>query len=282
MITEPNPMGWVPENGNSQADTATTADGARPSAHAPGRRFCRNSATATRPTNSPATGEAIVASAASGAATRAFAQRLKRHRCGQQNTAATEPSANIVPSPKVTRPEIALHRKAKTPASEAHSGFLTARLRISTVVSRPAETVPAIIIVVRTPRTDIRYGDTTLYDTGCMPPYQARLYAESGCRPTNSAHASCAARSPPLFAKVKNQMMCSTPDSAVIDSAGCRSSRCRSGSRAASGRARPPGRTPASGSATRRPGSVVDRRIRGPDPGPGSASSACVGSAVAT
>ncbi|CAM5361039.1 hypothetical protein STANM309S_05878 [Streptomyces tanashiensis] len=75
-ITEPMPIGWVPENGNSQADTATTAVGASPSAQAPGRRFCRNSATATRPTNSPATGDAMVASAASGAAHRAFAQRL--------------------------------------------------------------------------------------------------------------------------------------------------------------------------------------------------------------
>ena len=33
---------------------------------------------------------------------------------------------------------------------------------------------------MRTPSTDIRYGETTLYETGCMPPYQARLYAESG------------------------------------------------------------------------------------------------------
>ncbi|CAM5314837.1 hypothetical protein TPAU25S_00952 [Tsukamurella paurometabola] len=76
-ITEPMPIGGcVPENGNSHADTATTAVGARPSAHAPGRRFCRNSAAAARPTNRPATGEAMVASAASGAAHRAFAQRL--------------------------------------------------------------------------------------------------------------------------------------------------------------------------------------------------------------
>jgi hypothetical protein len=54
---------------------------------------------------------------ASGAATTAFAQRLCRQRYGQQNTAATAPSANIVPSPKVTRPEIALHSSATTPAS---------------------------------------------------------------------------------------------------------------------------------------------------------------------
>lgn len=63
----------------------------------------------------------------------------------------------------------------------------------------------------------MRYGDTTLYDTGCMPPYQARLYAESGCLPTNSAQASCAARSPPLFAKAKNHATCSTADRAVTE-----------------------------------------------------------------
>src|SRR5690349_23820096 len=63
---EPNDIGWVPENGNSHAETPTTAVGASPRAHAPGRRFCRNSATATMPTNRPATGEPIVASAASG------------------------------------------------------------------------------------------------------------------------------------------------------------------------------------------------------------------------
>jgi hypothetical protein len=83
------------------------------------------------------------------------------------------------------------------------------------MVSSPAEIVPAIIIVVRTPSTDIRYGETTLYDTGCMPPYQARLYAESGCRPTNSAQASCAARSPPLFANVKNQTTWRMPERSV-------------------------------------------------------------------
>lgn len=89
----------MPEKGNSHADTATTAAGARPSAQKPGRRFWKNSATAIRPTNRPATGEDMVASAASGAATSAFAQRLKRQRCGQQNTAATAPSANMVPRP---------------------------------------------------------------------------------------------------------------------------------------------------------------------------------------
>lgn len=210
-IAEPKDIGWVPEKGNIKADTATTAVGPSPSAHAPGRRFWRNSATATRPTNRPATGDDIVASAASGAAHSAFAHRLWRQRCGQQKTTATAASANIVPRPYVTRPDTALQRNAKTPASAGHTGSLTGRLRTSTSVSRAAEIVPAIIIVVRTPSTDIRYGDTMLYDTGCIPPYQARLYAESGYRPTNSAQASCAARSPPLFANVKNQTTWSAP-----------------------------------------------------------------------
>ncbi len=117
-----------------------------------------------------------------------------------------------MPSPKVTRPEIALAISPKTPASDAHRGFRTERLRSRTSVSRPAEMVPAIIIVVRTPRTDIRYGDTTLYDT-CL------LYT-SGWRPTNSAQASWAARSPPLLANVKNQTTWSSPARVVIDSTG--------------------------------------------------------------
>ncbi|CAM5360954.1 hypothetical protein STANM309S_05877 [Streptomyces tanashiensis] len=80
-----------------------------------------------------------------------------------------------MPSPNVTRPEVALAISAKTPASAAHSGLRTDPAAQRTSVSRPAEIVPAIIIVVRTPRTDIRYGDTTLYDTGCMPPYQVKV-----------------------------------------------------------------------------------------------------------
>ncbi|CAM5703092.1 hypothetical protein STENM223S_11566 [Streptomyces tendae] len=133
-----------------------------------------------------------MASAASGAAHSAFAHRLYRQRCGQQNTTATAATANIMPSPNVTRPDAALHSSAKTPASAGPTGFRTGRPRTRISASSPAETVPTIIIVERTPRTDIRYGDTTLYDTGCIPPYQARLYAVPGCRPTNSAHASCA------------------------------------------------------------------------------------------
>ncbi len=77
----------------------------------------------------------------------------------------------------------------------------------------------------------ITYGETTLYETGCMPPYQARLYAESGCRPTNSAQASCAARSPPLLAKVKNHTTCSTAANAVATATGCRPAHLRTRSR---------------------------------------------------
>lgn len=61
-----------------------------------------------------------------------------------------------MPSPNVTRPDSALHRNAKTPASEQASGLRTAgtRTRISAVSAE--ETVPTIIIVVRTPSSDIR------------------------------------------------------------------------------------------------------------------------------
>ncbi len=181
-----------------------------------------------------------------------------------------------MPRPKVTRPEAALHSSAKTPASAGPRGSRTARLRIRIMVSSPAESVPAIIIVVRTPSTDIRYGETTLYDTGCMPPYQARLYAESGCRPTNSAHASCAARSPPLFANVKNQTRCSTPESTVTASTGrLRKTRTRGAKATAK---RPPRRSSAPGAAGPSAGSAIREGGRLP----GRESSACVGSAAAT
>lgn len=120
-----------------------------------------------------------------------------------------------MPRPNVTRPDSALQRNAKTPAIEQASGLRTARTRTRISAVSAADSVPATIIVLRTPSSDIRYGDTTLYETGCIPPYQARLYAESGCRPTNSAHASCAARSPPLFAKKKNHRMWVTAASPV-------------------------------------------------------------------
>ncbi len=104
----------------------------------------------------------MVDRAASGAAQAAFAQRRYRQRYGQQNTAATAPSPNSVPRPNVTRPDTALPSSPNRPISAAGSGWRTARLRTRTSVSSPAESVPASIIVVRTPSTDIRYGDTTL------------------------------------------------------------------------------------------------------------------------
>ncbi|CAO0828642.1 hypothetical protein SMICM17S_04706 [Streptomyces microflavus] len=108
--TVPSESAGVPENGKSREDSATTATGASPIAYAPGRRLWRKSAAATTPRKSPATGLDAVASAASGAATAALAHRLYRQRWGQQKTAATAPTANIMPSPNVTRPDSALHR----------------------------------------------------------------------------------------------------------------------------------------------------------------------------
>ena len=108
---EPNDIGCVPENGNSHADTATTTVGARPSAYAPGRRLLQEQR-GRHHTEEQSRDRDCPPWPARRAAPRtaAFAQRLWRHRYGQQNTTATAPSANIMPSPNVTRPESALHR----------------------------------------------------------------------------------------------------------------------------------------------------------------------------
>lgn len=77
-----------------------------------------------------------------------------------------------MPRPKVTRPETALQSSPYTPAKAGSRarrsapgpapGLGTAPLRISSSVSSAAETVPTSIIVVRTPRMCMRYGETTL------------------------------------------------------------------------------------------------------------------------
>ena len=180
----------------------TTTTGARPSAYAPGRRLFRNSAAATTPRNSPATGlrrrrqpgerrgdgrlrPALVAPPVRPAEHRGHRAQPEHH---------AEPERHPAGQRVAEKREHAGERAGR--ADCVRPGPAPAISAIS-----PADSVPAIIIVVRTPSTDIRYGETTLYETGCIPPYQARLYAEPGCRPTNSAQASWAARSPPLFAK---------------------------------------------------------------------------------
>ena len=155
-------IGCVPEKGNSHADRATTATGGRPMAYAPGRRLFRNSAAATTPRNSPATGLLAVASAAHGAATAAFDQRFSRRLRGQQNTAATAPSANIVPSPKVTRPDIGVAQEGEQRGERAGQRIADGLHPHQDQRGQRGRAVPAIIIVVRTPSSDIRYGETTL------------------------------------------------------------------------------------------------------------------------
>ncbi len=62
----------------------------------------------------------------------------------------------------MTRPETALPVNASAPNRAGSHGRARARLRTSRSASSPAETVPAMIIVVRTPRVAMTYGDRAL------------------------------------------------------------------------------------------------------------------------
>ncbi len=159
-ISDTNGIGCTPVNGKSSAEQATTAGGGRATANIAAGRRASSSEAATTSRNSPATGLAAVASAASSTASAARVYRAgrlarpPRQRAGQVHTTATAPSPNSTPSAKVTRPEAALHAKAKAPHSEGTSGRDT--VRASSSDSRPADSTPETISVVRTPMTAIR------------------------------------------------------------------------------------------------------------------------------
>jgi hypothetical protein len=161
-------MGCSPWNGKSQAETATTTGNGRPSAKAAPRcgfsrqRPWSSSAAATTSRKRPATGLPAVASAEHSTTPVQRAQRARRHASGQAVTRATAASAKRTPMPKVARPEPALNASATAPHTAGTSGCLTARLRARISASRPAESVPAIIIVVRTPSWAMRYGEMML------------------------------------------------------------------------------------------------------------------------
>ena len=144
---------------------------ARPSARL---RFS-SSAAATTHRNSPATGLPAVASADSSTTSAPRSFFRCRHRAGHDHTTATAHSAKSVPSAKVTRPDAALHAKEKAPHSAGGIGLRTVPDRTRISARTVAESTPDRINVVRTPSTAIRYGEITLYETGCIPPYQARL-----------------------------------------------------------------------------------------------------------
>ena len=59
----------------------------------------------------------------------------------------------MVPSPNVTRPDTAFPVRATAPYNAGHSGCRSALLRTSSSASSAADTVPATIMVVRTPAT---------------------------------------------------------------------------------------------------------------------------------
>ncbi|WP_217249554.1 hypothetical protein [Streptomyces sp. AC602_WCS936] len=158
-------IGISPEKGKSHEVRATTASGVPPRAYAAARRFVSHKAPATIPTNSPATGLAIVARAASSAVRRRAAGRYDHRRTTGESLPKTTIGAarpNMVPSPNDARPETALQVRPKAPYNAGHSGRCTAWLRTSNRARRAAETVPDTAKVVRTPSRLVTYGDRTL------------------------------------------------------------------------------------------------------------------------
>ncbi len=128
-----------------------------------------------------------------------------------------------MPSAKVTRPETTSHQRANVVHSTGSSGRLTFA-RITIMPATVAVAVPASTAVVRTPSPAMMYGDRMLYEAGCMPPYQDRLYEAEGCARMNSVHAYWAAMSPESLARKSAHRMCSTADRAVASTTGCRQS----------------------------------------------------------
>ncbi len=113
----------------------------------------------------PATALAAVASPVSRTITtvrRRASHGRVRGSTGQANRASSAATPNSMPSPKVTRPEMALPVSATAPTTAGTIGRVTKRLRSSSRASSPAVRVPATTMVGRTPRTAIRYGEMAL------------------------------------------------------------------------------------------------------------------------
>src|SRR5882757_4706948 len=128
--------------------------------------------------NSPATGLHMVASAVItvAVASRELWPRVTRPD-GNSSTVATRP--NSTPSANVTRPETMSHQRANTVHITGISGRFTPD-RSTSAAANPADRVPATTAVVRTPSAAMTYGDRMLYEAGCIPPYQDRLYEADG------------------------------------------------------------------------------------------------------
>lgn len=148
----PAGIGCSPSKGNSSVVSPTTAAGGTRSTRArPRSRTNRNPAPTTA-RNSPATGDAMVASAAYPAASTSRRSRTR-------NTQAASPKAR--PSAKVVRPEATLHHRAREASRATHSGLRTPDRMISTAASQAAAS-PDNAVTVRTPSAAIRYGEMTL------------------------------------------------------------------------------------------------------------------------
>ncbi len=141
-----------PVNGKRSMVAPTTAAGgrSRASARPQSRTTSRAAPTTTR--NRPATGLAMVASAAY-----ATARAIRRSRV--RSTQAARPRAT--PRAKVVRPEATLHHRARDANSAGPSGFWTPERIRRTAASQDAAS-PETTVTVRTPRPAIRYGEIRL------------------------------------------------------------------------------------------------------------------------
>ncbi len=145
-------MGCSPVKGKNSVVSPTTAAGGMSSTRArPQSRTSRNPAPTTA-RNSPATGEARVASAA-------YPPASHSRRSRTSGTQAA--SANATPSAKVVRPEATSHHSAREASSAGHTGRRTPPRTISTAASQEAAR-PETTVTVRTPSAAIKYGDMTL------------------------------------------------------------------------------------------------------------------------
>lgn len=143
-----NAIGCSPVKGKNSVVSPTTAAGGMSRQRArPQSRTSRNAAPTTA-TKSPATGEAIVASAAYPAASHSRRSR----------TSGTQAArASATPSAKVARPEATSHHSASEASSAGHTGRRTPHRTTSTAASQEAAS-PDTTVTVRTPTSAIKYG----------------------------------------------------------------------------------------------------------------------------
>ena len=223
------PSAACPRTGTATTTATTTSDGRQPQRVRPGAPLVQEQRGGDDPEEQPGDrarrrreprqrrgdpGLRPPLRSASGAASR---RRRRPHRARTSCRARTSPG----PTGRCTGTRTP--RPASTPPGCGPRGT---RTRTSAVSAE--ETVPATIIVV--PDTEHRHQVRRHHAVrdrvharrtrrGCTP--------DRGGGPTNSAQASCAAMSPPLFAKKKNQRRCTAAATAVVSRTGWRRRRLR-------------------------------------------------------